>query len=194
MALTNDERLADRMRLLRSHGITRDAAQMTCAPDGPWYYEQIELGFNYRMTDVQAALGLSQLQRLDDYIARRHVLATRYDELLKSLPVVTPWQHPDTHSALHLYVIRLRTNAIRLGHREVFEQLRAAGIGVNLHYIPLYRQPYYARIGYDAARFPEAERYYAEAITLPLYPTLTEDQQSEIVRQLTRIVGSRQSV
>ena len=189
MALTNDSRLADRMALLRTHGITRDAAKMTHAPDGPWYYQQIDLGFNYRLTDMQAALGLSQLQRLDGYLAKRHALAARYDDLLKNLPVTTPWQHADSHSGLHLYVIRLRLHAIKANRREVFEGLRAAGIGVNLHYIPIYRQPYYAYLGVDPGEFPETERYYAEAITLPMYPGLTESQQSEVVQRLAALIA-----
>jgi UDP-4-amino-4,6-dideoxy-N-acetyl-beta-L-altrosamine transaminase len=181
MALTNDLELAKRMARLRSHGITRDAAEMTHAPDGPWYYQQIDLGFNYRMTDFQAALGLSQMQRLDEYIAKRHALAARYDELLKVLPVTTPWQHADSYSGLHLYVIRLQLDVMKASHREVFESLRTAGIGVNLHYIPVYRQPYYARSGFKPSDFPQAENYYAEAISLPMYPGLTETEQAQVV-------------
>jgi UDP-4-amino-4,6-dideoxy-N-acetyl-beta-L-altrosamine transaminase len=181
MALTNDPELAKRMARLRSHGITRDAAEMTHAPDGPWYYQQIDLGFNYRMTDFQAALGLSQMQRLDEYVAKRHALAARYDELLKDLPVTTPWQHADSYSGLHLYVIRLQLDVMKACHREVFESLRTAGIGVNLHYIPVYRQPYYARSGFKPSDFPQAENYYAEAISLPMYPGLTETEQAQVV-------------
>lgn len=189
MALTNDPLLAARMARLRSHGITRDEAEMTYASDGPWYYQQIELGFNYRMTDLQAALGVSQLQRLAEYVAKRHALAARYGELLAELPITMPWQHPDSYSGLHLYVIRLQSKSMRLGRREVFEHLRVAGIGVSLHYIPVYRQPYYARLGFNARDFPQAESYYAEAISLPMYPGLTEKQQLEVVRQLITPVG-----
>lgn len=188
MALTNAPVLANRMVRLRSHGITRDPVEMTHAPDGPWYYQQIELGFNYRMTDMQAALGLSQMQRLDALVAKRHALARRYDELLKDF-VTTPWQHADSYSGMHLYVIRLQKDAIKAGHRVVFERLRVAGIGVNLHYIPVYRQPYYAREGFDPSDFPEAERYYAEAISLPMYPGLTDEQQSEVVQRLLTPIG-----
>jgi len=189
MTLTNDSALANLMVRLRSHGITRHAGDMTHAPDGPWYYQQLELGFNYRMTDIEAALGLSQLQRLDQFVARRHALAARYDQLLKDLPITTPWQHEDSYSGFHLYVIRLAVDSMKVSHREVFERLRVAGIGVNLHYIPVYRHPYYAREGFKPSDFPEAERYYAEAITLPMYPALTEEQQLEIVLRLTTPIG-----
>ncbi|ENO89908.1 UDP-4-amino-4,6-dideoxy-N-acetyl-beta-L-altrosamine transaminase [Thauera linaloolentis] len=184
MALTNDAELANRMALLRSHGITRDTAQMTHAPDGPWYYQQIDLGFNYRMTELQAALGVSQMARLDDYVARRHQLALRYDELLVGLPVTTPWQHPDGYSGLHLYAIRLQLERIGSSHRQVFEALREQGIGVNLHYIPVHTQPYYQTMGFQAGDFPAAERYYAEAISLPLYPHMTDDQLEQVVAAL----------
>jgi UDP-4-amino-4,6-dideoxy-N-acetyl-beta-L-altrosamine transaminase len=184
MAVTNDAALAKRMRLLRTHGITRDAEDIVHEADGPWYYEQIELGFNYRMTDVQAALGSSQLVRLDERVAARNRLAARYDTLLADLPVVTPWQHPDGVSARHLYVVRLKLKEMRRSHREVFEAMRRAGIGVNLHYIPVYRQPYYAKLGASGDGCAEAERYYAEALTLPLYPGLTEAQQDRVVRAL----------
>lgn len=187
MALTNDPELANHMARLRSHGITRDTAEMTHAPDGPWYYQQIELGFNYRMPDLQAALGSSQMRRLDEFVTKRLAIARRYDELLSDLPVLIPWQHADSYSSLHLYVIRLDLSAII--HREVFERLRMNGIGVNLHYIPVYRQPYYARMGFSPSDFPEAERYYAEAISLPIYPGLTEEQQLEVVRWLINPIG-----
>lgn len=184
MALTNDAELANKMALLRSHGITRDPAQMTHEADGPWFYQQIELGFNYRMTELQAALGVSQMERLDHYVSRRHQLARRYNELLAKLPAVTPWQHPDSYSGLHLYVIRLQLDKISGSHRQVFEALREQGIGVNLHYIPVHTQPYYQRMGFRAGDYSEAESYYREAISLPMYQTLTDEQQDAVVSAL----------
>lgn len=184
MAVTNDLELAKHMARLRSHGITRYPAEMTHPPDGSWYYQQIELGFNYRMTDIQAALGMSQMRRLDDFVAQRHAIAQRYDDLLKDSVATIPWQHPDSHSGLHLYVIRLKLGSMKTTHREVFERMRAEGIGVNLHYIPVYRQPYYAQMGFRPEDFPQAEHYYAEAITLPIFPGLTVIQQGEVVRRL----------
>jgi len=188
MALTNDAALAERMALLRNHGITRDAARMTHEPDGPWYYQQVDLGFNYRMTELQAALGVSQMHRLDAYVTRRHVLACRYDTLLAPMPLTIPWQHPDSYSGLHLYVVRLKLDEMQRTHRQVFDALRAKGIGVNLHYIPVHTQPYFQRMGFKAGDFPEAERYYAQAISLPLYATLTETQQDEVVAALQQAV------
>ena len=190
MALTHDERLAERMRMLRSHGITRDPAHMTREAEGPWYYQQIELGYNYRMTDMQAALGVSQMTRLDAFVSRRHDIAGRYGELLADLPVRTPWQHPDSRSALHLYPVRLEMDRIATSHREAFASLRAAGIGVHLHYIPVHTQPYYEARGFRAGDFPEAERYYAEAISLPLYPALTVPQQDRVVQALAGALRS----
>ena len=184
MAVTNDAELAQRMEMLRSHGITRDPARMTHEPDGPWYYQQVDLGFNYRMTELQAALGVSQMARLDDFVKRRHELARRYDELLADLPVVTPWQHPDSYSGLHLYVIRLKLAEIRASHREVFESLRKQGIGVNLHYIPVHTQPFYAAMGFAPDDFPESMRYYNEAISIPMYHGLTFEQQDTVVAAL----------
>ncbi|MGA8170042.1 MAG: UDP-4-amino-4,6-dideoxy-N-acetyl-beta-L-altrosamine transaminase [Methylocystis sp.] len=190
MALTNEPALAERMSLLRSHGVTRDPAKMTHEPDGPWYYQQVELGFNYRMTDLQAALGLSQLARLDDYVARRHDLARRYDALLEGLPIVTPWRSPDSYSALHLYVIRLRLDNIKDRRLKVFESLRRQGIGVNLHYIPVHTQPCYRRAGFQNGDFPLAEDYYAEALSLPMYPAMSEAQQDLVVDALREAVQS----
>lgn len=189
MALTNDAQLAKHMQLLRSHGITRDANEMTCESDGPWYYQQIELGYNYRMTDLQAALGLSQMQRLDEFVTKRHAIAKRYGLLLTDLPVVTPWQHADSYSGYHLYVIRLKLGEISKTHRQVYEAMRAAGILVNLHYIPVYRQPYYEQMGFKTKHCPQAEHYYSEVISLPIYPGLTEVQQDRVVTALREVVG-----
>ena len=185
MATTRDPALAERMGLLRSHGMTREAALMREPPHGPWYYEQVALGFNYRMTDMQAALGLSQGSRLDAFVARRHELARRYDRLLQPLAVTTPWQDPDGYSGLHLYIVRLALNRSARTHRQVFESLREQGIGVNLHYIPVHLQPYYReRFGFRRGQFPEAERYYGDAISLPMYTTLSDDQQDRVVAAL----------
>jgi UDP-4-amino-4,6-dideoxy-N-acetyl-beta-L-altrosamine transaminase len=186
MCLTNSADLASKMGLFRSHGITRDPAQMTRATDGPWYYQQIELGYNYRMTELQAALGVSQMQRLDSYVTRRHQLARRYDALLANLPVTTPWQHPASYSGLHLYPIRLQLEKIQKSHLQVFESLHAQGIGVNLHYIPVHTQPYYARMGFKPEDFPQAQAYYREAISLPMYPTLTDAQQDDVIAALNQ--------
>lgn len=190
MALTNDSQLANKMELLRSHGITRDPVMMTHEPDGPWYYQQVDLGFNYRMTELQAALGVSQVERLDQYVTRRHELARRYDALLSDLPVTTPWQHPDSYSGLHLYIIRLQLDNIRKSHRQVFDSLRELGVGVNLHYIPVHTQPYYERIGFKIGDFPQAEKYYLEAISLPMYPTLTDDQQEAVIAAVKEVLVS----
>lgn len=184
MALTNDDELATRLGLLRSHGITRDPALMTQPMDGPWYYQQVALGYNYRMTDIQAALGVSQMTRLNQYVARRHEIAQRYDALLADLPLTLPWQHPDSYSAYHLYVIRLKLDQIVSTHRQVFEALRGADIMVNLHYIPVHTQPYYQQMGFKHGDYPEAERYYREAISIPMHPTLTEAEQDEVIRVL----------
>jgi dTDP-4-amino-4,6-dideoxygalactose transaminase len=188
MATTNDARLMERMSLLRSHGITRDPGLMTHEPDGPWYYQQIDLGFNYRMTELQAALGISQMKRLDGFVARRHALARRYDEMLVGLPVVRPWQHPDSYSGLHLYVIRLDPTQTNRRQRHVFESLRSQGIGVNVHYIPVHTQPYYLNLGFEPGDFPQAERYYAEAISLPMFHRMTEAQQDAVVEALRKAV------
>ena len=175
MALTNDIKLAKHMRLLRSHGITSDSADMQPRPSEElWNYQQIDLGFNYRMTDIHAALGLSQMQRLDEFVVRRHNIATRYDQLFSDYPVLTPWQHPDSYSSYHLYVIRLKFDKINQTQRQVYDVLRASGILVNLHYIPVYRQPYYEQMGFVAGYSLEAEKYYSEVISIPIYPALQD--------------------
>jgi UDP-4-amino-4,6-dideoxy-N-acetyl-beta-L-altrosamine transaminase len=189
MALTNDAKLAERLGLLRSHGITREPSLMTQGMDGPWYYQQVALGFNYRMTDLQGALGASQMHRLEQYVARRHELARRYDELLKDLPVTTPWQHPDGYSGLHLYVIRLQLDQIDRTRLQVFDALRAKDILVNVHYIPVHTQPHYQRMGFRPGQFPHAERYYTEALSIPMYPALSEAQQDEVLGCLREAMG-----
>ncbi|MCD6732499.1 MAG: UDP-4-amino-4,6-dideoxy-N-acetyl-beta-L-altrosamine transaminase [Burkholderiaceae bacterium] len=189
MALTHDARLARRLERLRSHGMTREAALMDAEPDGPWYYQQIELGYNYRITDIQAALGLSQLARLDDYVQRRHRLAARYDRLLDELPVTVPARATDAYSALHLYPIQVDVARCGRSRRQVFDALRAAGIGVNVHYIPVHTQPYYRRMGFAIGDFPHAEAYYAQAISLPMFATLTDAQQDEVVAALRRALS-----
>ena len=189
MAVTNNAKLAEQLDLLRSHGITRDEELMTKAADGPWYYQQIELGYNYRMTELQAALGLSQMQRLEAFVIQRHELASRYDNLLHDLPITLPWQHPDSYSARHLYVIRLQLEQINITHLDVFNALRAAGIQANLHYIPVHMQPYYQKMGFASGQFPEAEKYYKEAISIPLFSAMTEGQQDTVCSTLKTILS-----
>jgi len=189
MALTNDQMLAEKMMLLRSHGITRDAELMTHEPDGPWYYQQIDLGFNYRMTDIQAALGNSQMKRLDEYVSRRHRIAERYVRLLQGLPIAFQEQPPEAYSAYHLFVVRLDLSRVGLTHRQIFESMREKGIGVNLHYIPVHLQPFYKNLGFSKSDFPEAEKYYAEAISLPMYPGLSESEQDKVVVSLERCLS-----
>ena len=189
MAVTNNAKLAEQLNLLRSHGITRDEELMTKAADGPWYYQQIELGYNYRMTELQAALGLSQMQRLEEFVIKRHELASRYDNLLHDLPITLPWQHPDSYSARHLYVIRLQLEQINITHLDVFNALRAAGVLVNLHYIPVHTQPYYQKMGFASGQFPEAEKYYKEAISIPLFSAMTEGQQDTVCSTLKTILS-----
>jgi UDP-4-amino-4,6-dideoxy-N-acetyl-beta-L-altrosamine transaminase len=183
MVLTNNQALFEKVSLLRTHGITREPDKMYEPSQGAWYYQQITLGYNYRMTDIQAALGLSQMQRLDSFISQRHELAKAYNENLRNLPLQLPWQHPDSYSAWHLYVIRLNKR------RQVFESLREAGIGVNVHYIPVHTQPYYQHKGFKLGDFPEAEKYYDEAISLPIYPLLTKIQQKKIITDLKKALG-----
>ena len=184
IALTNSVELATRLGLLRSHGITRDPALMTEPMHGPWYYQQVALGFNYRMTDMQAALGVSQMTRLTDYVKRRHAIAQRYNELLADLPLTLPWQHPDSLSAYHLYVVRLHLDKISATHRQVFEALRAKDIMVNLHYIPVHTQPYYQQMGFKQGDFPQAEQYYCEAISIPMHVNLTDEDLQFVANSL----------
>jgi UDP-4-amino-4,6-dideoxy-N-acetyl-beta-L-altrosamine transaminase len=183
MVLTNQEDLYHKLIRLRSHGITRNPDLMQGESHGSWYYQQVELGFNYRMTDIQAALGTSQVQRLNEFIEYRRFLAARYHHL----PLILPWQNPDTQSSWHLYVIRLELDKMSKTHRQVFEELRQAGIGVNLHYIPVHIQPYYQTLGFKFGDFPESEKYYHEAISIPIYYRLDQEIQDEVIIALQEI-------
>lgn len=184
MAVTNSDELARKMQLLRSHGITREQSEMTQLPDGPWYYQQVSLGYNYRMTDIQAALGLSQMSQLDKFVTARRKIANTYDSALTSLPLTTPFQDSKTYSAFHLYVIRINTEYIDLSHKEIFNILRSYEIGVNLHYIPIYHQPYYEPFNFKKIDFPQAEKYYAQAISIPIFPTLSDESQQKVIDSL----------
>ncbi|MCG5501467.1 UDP-4-amino-4,6-dideoxy-N-acetyl-beta-L-altrosamine transaminase [Ectothiorhodospira lacustris] len=189
MAVTNNSKLAEHMKRLRSHGITRIPEQMTHIPDGPWYYQQIELGFNYRMTELQAALGKSQLERIEKIVYRRTELAMRYDEMLTNLPLTTPWKHPDCQSSHHLYILRIKPTS-DVSRNRFFHHLYKNGIGVNVHYIPAHTQPWYRSMGFREGDFPEAEAYYREAISLPLFPTLTDQAQEEIIHLIKKVIQS----
>lgn len=188
MALTQNAELSARLRLVRSHGITRDSSLMTKPMDGPWYYQQITLGFNYRMTDMQAALGTSQMGRLDEFVKRRQEIAKRYDDLLCDLPLTLPWQHPDSYGAFHLYVIRLKLDQISRSHLQVFEAMRTNEIMVNLHYIPVHTQPFYQKMGFKEGDFPQAEQYYREAISLPMHINLSDDDLKFVARRLREAI------
>lgn len=188
MVLTNRADLYEKLIRLRSHGVTRNTDLMQGESDGSWYYQQLELGFNYRMTDIQAALGVSQMQRLDEFVAQRRFLAQRYGCLFKNLPLTLPWQHPTTNSSWHLYVIRLNLDKISKTHRQVFELLRQAKLGVNLHYIPVHTHPYYKHMGFQWGDFPNSERYYQEAISVPIYFGLKEIDQDRVATVLNEIL------
>lgn len=186
-AVTRSSELAAAMELLRSHGITRDAEKMTCAPDGGWYYQQIALGFNYRMTEIQAALGISQMQRLSAFVARRRQLASQYMTMLEHLPVTLPYQADHSASAWHLFIIRLHEQYEK-NKASIFDELRRSGIGVNLHYIPVHTQPYYQQRGFCLGDFPEAEHYYRQAISIPMFHAMTDEQQLQVVTVLERVL------
>jgi len=188
LAMTNQADLAEKMNLLRNHGVTRNPALMTQEPDGGWYYQQVELGFNYRMTEIQAALGISQMQRVEEFVTKRHELQKRYHELLNELPVQCPYQSKDSHSALHLYPIQLNLNNIGQSHAQVFAELKTNGVGVNLHYIPVHTQPYYQQMGFMKGDFPQAEAYYSRAISIPMYSGLSVKQQDRVVAVLQQVL------
>lgn len=188
MVLTNSEELYKNLTLYRSHCITRDENLMTKEADGPWYYQQIGLGLNYRMTELQAALGLSQLAKVDKFVARRRRLAERYNELLKDLPLKLPYQNTDTDSSWHLYIVRVDFNKIKKTKKDIFAEMKAKGVCLNLHYIPVHTQPYYQNLGFKYGDFPVSEKYYKEAFTLPLYYSLTDEQQEYIVNSLKEVL------
>ena len=188
MATTNDKELSERMQLFRSHGVTRDPELMTKEAEGSWYYQQVDLGFNYRMTELHAALGVSQTQRLNEFVARRHVLQKRYDSLLSGLPIIRPYQDKHSFSALHLYPIQIDLNKVSKNHEQIFNELRENGIGVNVHYIPIHTQPYYLQFGFREGDFPNSEYYYSRTISLPLFHAMTVEQQDEVCDVLKRVL------
>lgn len=190
IATTNNNQLAQKMRLLRSHGVTRDENQMENIPHGSWYYEQILLGFNYRMTDIQAALGVSQMNRLDQFVAKRHELADRYERLLNQLPLILPVQDNDSYSSFHLYIVKVDSKKVKKSFKEIFESIREENIGVNIHYMPVYKQPYYRHIGFSENYCNEAEKYYQSAFSLPIYPSLTFKDQDTVVDVLSNILNN----
>ena len=188
VATTNDKNLAEKLNLFRSHGITRDSQLMRKHPDGPWYYEQIDIGYNYRMTELQAALGISQLERIESMISKRHLIANEYDKKLNNLPLRVPWQDKKSHSSYHLYVIRLNLNQINISHKDFFIKMRNEDILVNLHYIPVYFHPYYKKLGFKEGHCPEAEKYYADAVSIPMFPTLTDKDQNKVINTIKSIL------
>ena len=189
MVLTNDKALYEKLALYRSHGITRDSEKMTKEADGPWYYQQIELGYNYRMTDIQAALGYSQMERLDTFVERRRQLAKRYEELLRDLPLLTPKQSDSAKSSWHIYVVRLDKTRVKKSKTQIFAEMKSKGVTLNLHYIPVHLQPYYQARGFEEGNFPVSERYYEDAFTLPLYYELTNEQQDTVVSALKEVLA-----
>ena len=184
LATTNQKELAEKMQLFRAHGITREPKLMTKKTEGGWYYQQVELGFNYRMNDLQAALGIAQMKRLDKFITIRHLLKQRYHELLKDLSLITPAQSSDSYSSLHLYPVQLKLEQISKTKNQIFDELRQSGVGVNLHYIPIHMQPYYQNIGFKKGAFPIVEDYYSRAISIPIYQGLTTELQDKVVKVL----------
>ena len=188
LATTNNEKLVERMQLFRSHGVTRKPSLMTSQFEGSWYYQQVDLGYNYRMTELQAALGVSQMQRLDEFITNRHTLQERYDLLLSNLPIVKPYQDQDSYSALHLYPIQVDLKGVDKSRQQIFDELRQNGIGVNVHYIPVHTHPYYQNMGFKKGDFPNSENYYDNAISIPIFQGLTIELQNEVIKVLKDIL------
>ena len=183
-ATTNSKKLSEKMRLFRSHGITRDKSLMTKVTDGDWYYQQVVLGFNYRMNELQAALGSSQIQRLDSFVSSRHKLKKKYDTLLNSLPIIRPFQDQDGLSSFHLYPIQIDLKVVNKSRKQVFDELKGMNIGVNIHYIPIHMQPYYSKLGFKVGDFPNSEAYYERSISIPLFHSMSAEQQNEVFRAL----------
>ncbi len=188
IATTNDENIAERLRLFCNHGVTRDLNLLNKMSKGEWYYQQIDLGFNYRLTDIQAALGVSQMERIDEFIRKRHILQERYDLLLKDIPVIRPFQNIDSYSALHLYPIQIDTSKVSKNRKQIFDDLRKKGIGVNVHYIPIHTQPYYQKFGFRVGDFPNSESYYSAAISLPIYSSMALEQQDTVCSVLKEVI------
>ena len=188
VATTNDEKLSERMQLFRSHGVTRNSKLMSELSEGGWHYQQVDLGFNYRMTELQAALGVSQMQRLDEFITQRHTLQERYDSLLSGLPIIKPHQSQDSYSALHLYPIQIDLDCVDKGREKIFDEFRQNGIGVNVHYIPIHTQPYYLQFGFKVGDFPNSESYYNRVISIPLFHSMTIEQQDEVLNALMKVL------
>jgi len=187
MAVTGSEALKEKMQLFRSHGVTRNKKLMTKESEGGWYYQQVALGFNYRMTELQAALGISQMQRLDEFVAKRHILQKKYDLLLEDLPIIKPYQDKDSYSALHLYPIQIDLNSTKKSRKQVFNELRKKNISVNVHYIPIYSHPYYEKFDFSNEILPIAENYYNRAISIPLFSIMTSLQQNTVEQALLSI-------
>jgi UDP-4-amino-4,6-dideoxy-N-acetyl-beta-L-altrosamine transaminase len=189
LSVTNSKELSSKMQLYRSHGITRDKRSMTKEPDGDWYYQQTNLGFNYRMTELQAALGANQMKRLDEFVSKRHILQERYDLFLRNFPLRIPFQDENNYSALHLYPIQINLNKVSKSRKKIYNELREGGIGVNVHYIPIHTQPYYLQFGFKEGDFPNSENYYSKAISIPLFHGMTIKQQNLIINTLDKILN-----
>ena len=186
MALTNSSELLEKMQLLRSHGVTRNQKLMTTESEGAWYYQQISLGYNYRMTDIQAALGISQIERIDQFVGNRHKIQQYYDQQLSEFPVVIPYQSKDCYSALHLYPIQIKHEVVKKSHKQIFSEMRESDVGVNVHYIPVHTQPYYQQMGFKQGDYPNAEKYYSRAMSLPMYPSLCSEKRNIVVDVLSK--------